>query len=71
MSTKTLWINTPIRGDMINEFEMIKRHLGIASSADVVRFLVREQARRLAGQQMLPLGHVSDLKTGSDQQHSG
>ncbi len=45
---KILWINTPLRGDVyIAEFQVIKEYLGIATNADVVRYLIREQARRI------------------------
>lgn len=53
MSEETLWVNTQLKGEMIAEFEMVKKHLGIGSNVDVVRFLLREKARQITGQQTL------------------
>lgn len=62
MSEGVLWVNTPIRGEMIGEFEQIKWFLGIGSNSDVVRFLIREMARQITGQQPLPIGALTGTR---------
>jgi len=43
-----LWVNTPLRDQRTQaEFRALKAHLGIATNADVVRFLIREKAREI------------------------
>jgi hypothetical protein len=52
-SQKPFHVNTPLRGQQIAEFEQVKRHLGIDSNAGVVRFLIRQEARRISGSQSI------------------
>ncbi len=47
-NNKSKWVNTELKGDLVQEFEIIKKHYGIGNNADVVRFLVRQEARRIA-----------------------
>lgn len=50
---KPFHVNTPLRGRQIAEFEQVKRHLGIDSNAGVVRYLIRQEARRISGDQSI------------------
>jgi hypothetical protein len=43
------WVNTELRGELVGEFERVKAYHGIGSNADVVRFLVRKEAREIDG----------------------
>ena len=43
--TRTLWINTPLKGPLIDEFLAVKEYLGIEANTDIVRYLIRRQAR--------------------------
>ena len=42
-----LWVNTRFRGAQVGEFELVKRHLGVEANAEVIRILVRREARAL------------------------
>lgn len=46
---KEKWLNTLLRGDEVDEFETVQRHLRIRTNADVVRYLIGQEARRIAG----------------------
>jgi hypothetical protein len=46
---RPLYVNTPLRGRQLDEFEQVKRYLGIDSNAGVVRYLIRQEARRISG----------------------
>lgn len=47
MSETELWVNTRFRDQEVRDFEAVKRYLGIKTSTDVVRFLVRKQLREI------------------------
>jgi hypothetical protein len=49
-SERQLHVNTPLRGRQVEEFEQVKRYLGIDSNAGVVRYLIRQEARRISGE---------------------
>ena len=40
-----LWVNTRFTGEQVPEFRKVQRFLGIGNNTDVVRYLVRQQAR--------------------------
>ena len=42
-----MYVNTPLRGEQIHEFKVVKQFLGIANNADVIRHLVHKEARRI------------------------
>lgn len=48
-SEDQFYVNTSLHGRQIEEFEQIKRYLDIGSNADVVRYLIRQEARRISG----------------------
>jgi len=41
------WVNTELKGELVQEFELVKRYYGIGSNADVVRFLIRKEIRQI------------------------
>lgn len=43
------FVNTFLEGELLTDFEEIKQKLGIRTNSDVVRFLIRREARRLRG----------------------
>lgn len=49
-SRKLFYVNTPLRGRQIEEFEQVKGYLGIDSNAGVMRYLIRQEARRISGE---------------------
>ena len=49
-SARQLHVNTPLHGRQIEEFEQVKCYLGIDSNAAVVRYLIRQEARRISGE---------------------
>jgi hypothetical protein len=51
MAKNVKYVNTPLRDGQIDEFAQVKRYLGIAADADVVRYLVRKAARQIQGAQ--------------------
>jgi hypothetical protein len=46
---RQLYVNTSLRGRQLDEFEHVKRYLGIDSNAGVMRYLIRQEARRISG----------------------
>ena len=53
MADNELWVNTRFRGQDKSDFEAVKRYLGIRTSSDVVRFLVRKQFREIEQARLL------------------
>lgn len=47
-SRESFYVNTLLRGRQLEEFEQVKRHLDIDSNAGVVRYLIRQEARRIS-----------------------
>lgn len=45
---ETKFLNTLLDGDHLAEFERVKDYHGIKTNSDVVRFLIRQEARRVA-----------------------
>ncbi len=48
MSDKTdgfKFVNTQLTGEQLADFERVKAHHGIATNSDVIRFLIRKEAR--------------------------
>lgn len=45
---KPKFLNTLLDGDHLTEFERVKSYHGIKTNSDVVRFLIRQEARRVA-----------------------
>lgn len=43
------FVNTFLGAELLADFEEIKEKLGIRSNSDVVRFLIKREARRLRG----------------------
>jgi hypothetical protein len=46
-------VNTELKGDLIEQFALVKAYHGIGNNVDVVRFLVTAEARRIAHEQMV------------------
>jgi ribosomal protein S3AE len=44
------WLNTLLTGDEVEEFLAVQAYHGIRTNADVVRFLIRQEARRINAQ---------------------
>jgi hypothetical protein len=42
-----LWVNTLFQGPQLDEFLLVKAHLGIQTSTDVIRHLVHKAAREI------------------------
>ena len=45
------FLNTYLEGRHLTEFERVKAYHGIKTNSDVVRFLIRQEARRVAKQE--------------------
>jgi len=45
------FLNTFLEGQHLAEFERVKAYHGIKTNSDVVRFLIRQEARRVARQE--------------------
>jgi len=45
---KRKYLNTLLEGEHLAEFERVKAYHGIKTNSDVVRFLIRQEARRVA-----------------------
>lgn len=54
-------LNTWLDREQVIEFDMIQRYYAIASRSDVVRMLIRQEARRIGGTN--PLLATQDLDT--------
>lgn len=51
---KQQWLNTLLSAEHADQFETIQRHYGINTRADVVRYLINQEFRRIA--QTEPVG---------------
>lgn len=49
---KTKWVNTELKGSLIQKFGLVKAYYAIGSNADVVRFLIAQAAREIAAAQV-------------------
>lgn len=58
--SETKFLNTLLDGEQIAEFERVKDYHGIKTNSDVVRFLIRQEARRVAREgSALPMANPS------------
>lgn len=48
------YLNTVLSPENVREFQQVKAYLGIATNSDVIRYLIRQEARRIA--QTEPVG---------------
>jgi hypothetical protein len=46
-SNGSKWVNTELKGELVQEFALVKKYHGIGNNVDVVRFLIRKEARRI------------------------
>jgi hypothetical protein len=50
------YLNTVLSPENVREFQQVKAYLGIATNSDVIRYLIRQEFRRIAQADPQPVG---------------
>jgi len=53
------YLNTVLSPENVREFQQVKAYLGIATNSDVIRYLIRQEFRRIAQTEPVGATHAS------------
>lgn len=57
-SEELRWVNTPLDGDELAALQRIQAFFGFKHRTETVRYLIRQEDRRITGQRELPIHPV-------------